>query len=94
MVRVKKYVEAERNIRRAIELSPRNEMFRLNLAVALVNQHKIAQGKAILEGLTNSSDQHVVQQAYQMMLAVSHDDLSDPQDPGDQDDNIVQVPTN
>jgi Tfp pilus assembly protein PilF len=94
MVRVKKYVEAERNIRRAIELSPRNEMFRLNLAVALVNQHKIAQGKAILEGLTNSSDQHVVQQAYQMMLAVSHDDLSDPQDPADQHDKIVQVPTN
>lgn len=71
LMRTGKYPEAEQNIRRAVDLSPRNDIFRLNLAAVLLNQQKTADGKALLTTLTNSSDPRVAGQANQMMLRLS-----------------------
>lgn len=65
------FKEAEQNIRHAMELSPRNDMYRLNLAVVLVNQQKIGEGKAMLTGLAQSTQPMVAQQATHMLATLS-----------------------
>lgn len=51
-----KYQDGEQNLRHAIQLAPRNEMFRLNFALALMNEQKVADAEALLSSVANSSD--------------------------------------
>lgn len=51
-----KYQEGEQNLRHAMELAPRNEMFRLNFGLALMNEQKVADAEALLNSVANSSD--------------------------------------
>jgi len=58
---------AEQTLRHAVELSPRNEFYRLNLAVALMNQEKTEESTALLQGLVNSSNPMVAGQAHNFL---------------------------
>ena len=52
---------------RAVELSPRNESYRLNLAQAYIFAHKFPEATALLQNLTTSKDPKVADQANQQM---------------------------
>ena len=49
--------EAESNLARAVALSPRNDLYRYNYAVALLNQQQIDKGEAMLNLVLHSSIQ-------------------------------------
>lgn len=51
-----KYQDGEQNLRHAMQLAPRNEMFRLNFGLALMNEQKVADAEALLNSVANSSD--------------------------------------
>ena len=55
------------DLTRAVELSPRNESYRLNLAQAYIFAHKFADATALLQNLTTSKDPKVADQANQAM---------------------------
>jgi Tfp pilus assembly protein PilF len=57
------HAEGELNLRRAMELSPRNEMFRLNFGLALMNEQKITDAEALLNSVANSSDPGAAERA-------------------------------
>ena len=67
----RKYAEAEQDVRHAIELSPRNDGYRLNLAVILLNQQKLEEGKTVLASISQSSNPAVAGQANQMLQTIS-----------------------
>lgn len=52
---------------RAVELSPRNESYRLNLAQAYIFAHKFQEATALLQNLTTSKDAKIADQANQQM---------------------------
>ena len=64
------YAQAETNLARAMALSPRNEVYRLNYAFALLNQQKIAEAKTSLSYVAHSSNPNVAAQANQLLLQV------------------------
>ena len=59
--------EAESNLARAVALSPRNDMYRYNYALALLNQQQIDKGKQMLNMVLHSSDPMVAEQARQTL---------------------------
>lgn len=67
----RKYAEAEQDVRHAIELSPRNDGYRLNLGVILLNQQKLEEGKTVLASISQSSNPAVAGQASQMLQTIS-----------------------
>ena len=64
------YAQAETYLARAIALSPRNEVYRLNYAFALLNQQKIAEAKTSLSYVAHSSNPDVAAQAAQLLQQV------------------------
>ena len=82
MMQNHKLPEAETNLRRAVELSPRNEMFLLNLAGLLMNEQKAEESTQILQTLANGSNPAVAQQARSLLsyeaLASKHNDVTPP----------------
>ena len=64
------YALAETNLARAMALSPRNEVYRLNYAFALLNQQKIAEAKTSLSYVAHSTNPDVAKQANQLLLQV------------------------
>jgi tetratricopeptide (TPR) repeat protein len=64
------YAEAETDLARAIALSPRNEMYRLNYAFALLNQQKITEATTALSYVSHSSNPEVATQANQLLQQV------------------------
>jgi Tfp pilus assembly protein PilF len=49
--------EGAQSLRHAVELEPRNQNFRLNYAVALLNQQKVDEAEALFQSVANSDDQ-------------------------------------
>jgi Flp pilus assembly protein TadD len=64
------YAQAETNLACAMALSPRNEVYRLNYAFALLNQQKIAEAKTSLSYVSHSSNPDVAAQANRLLLQV------------------------
>ena len=64
------YAQAETNLARAIALSPRDEMYRLNYAFALLNQQKISEAKTAISYVAHSSNPEVATQANQLLQQV------------------------
>lgn len=64
------YAQAESNLARAIALSPRNEVYRLNYAFALLNQQKISEARTALSYVAHSSNPEVATQANQLLQQV------------------------
>jgi Flp pilus assembly protein TadD len=64
------YADAESNLVRAMALSPRNEVYRLNYAFALLNQQKIAEAKTALSYIAHSSNAEVATQTNQLLQQV------------------------
>jgi len=64
------YAQAETNLARAIALSPRNEVYRLNYAFSLLNQQKIPEAKTALSYIAHSSNPEVTTQANQLLQQV------------------------
>jgi Flp pilus assembly protein TadD len=64
------YAQAESNLARAIALSPRNEVYRLNYAFSLLNQQKITEAKTALSYIAHSSNAEVATQANQLLQQV------------------------
>jgi tetratricopeptide (TPR) repeat protein len=79
-VRQHQYAEAERNLRRAVELSPRNEVYQLNLAAVLLNQGKNEEGKTLVTTLSQSSNPMVAENAGQMLSAMNAGPMTPPDD--------------
>jgi Tfp pilus assembly protein PilF len=63
--------EAESNLARAVTLSPRNDMIRLNYGLALLNQQQFDKGKQQLNLVLHSSDPMVAEQASQALQKAS-----------------------
>ena len=63
--------EAESNLARAVTLAPRNDLYRYNYGVALLNQQQLDKGKAMLTMVQHSSDASVAEQASQMLQKVN-----------------------
>ena len=68
------YAQAETNFARAIALSPRNEVYRLNYAFSLLNQQKISEAKTALSYVAHSSNPEVATQANQLLQQVKEYD--------------------
>ena len=64
------YAEAEATLSRAIALSPRDEMSRLNYALALLNQQKIDQAKVAITYVARSTDPEVARKANDLLRQV------------------------
>jgi tetratricopeptide (TPR) repeat protein len=70
LVNAGSYAQAETNLARAIALSPRNEVYRLNYAFALLNQQKVSEAKTALSYVSHSSNPEVATQANQLLQQV------------------------
>ncbi len=71
MISAGKFAEGEQNLRHAMELSPRNEMFRLNFALALMNEQKVEDAEALLKSVANSSNPLAAQNAQQALAKIA-----------------------
>ncbi len=69
LMRQRQYAEAEQNIRRALELAPRDETYQLDLAVVLLNQRKTKEGMKLLTALSQSTNPDLAQQAAQILAS-------------------------
>ncbi len=85
-----KLAEGEHSLRHAMELSPRNEMYRLNYALGLMNQQKVEDAEALLKAVANSSDAVASQDAREALAKIAeyrtqlvHPDESDEAAPHD-----------
>src|SRR5579871_1411760 len=65
-----KYAEGEQSLRHAIELAPRNQLHRLNYALALLNEQKIDDAEALLTLVANGSDPAVAERAQQALRQI------------------------
>ena len=65
------YAEAEVSLARAVALSPRNEMYRLNYALVLLNRQKVAEAKTALSAVAHSATPQVAEQAGQMLQQIN-----------------------
>lgn len=65
------FAEAEPDLVYAVALSPRNDMYRMNYAVVLLNQQKLAEAKTTLSAIVNSSTPQVADQASRMLQQIS-----------------------
>jgi Tfp pilus assembly protein PilF len=65
-----KNAEGEQSLRHAIELAPRNQMHRLNYALALMNEQKVNDAEAILTSVANSSDPAAAERAEQALRQI------------------------
>ncbi len=70
LLRSGNYSEAEVNLHRAAELSPRNEIYSLNYGVALMDQQKAAEAKAVFASLVHSSNPETAQRANEMLQQI------------------------
>jgi Flp pilus assembly protein TadD len=66
-----KGAEGEQSLRHAMELSPRNQMYRLNFALALMNQQKIDDAESLLNSVANSSDPVAAADAQQALRKIA-----------------------
>ena len=57
-------------MRRAIELSPRNEFYFLNYAAALLNQQKVDEAQTLLASVANSSNPQAAERAKDMLQRI------------------------
>jgi Flp pilus assembly protein TadD len=64
------YPEAEQNLRHAMELSPRNEVYCLNYAMALMTEQKVAEAKSLLTTVANSLNPQAAQRASEMLRRI------------------------
>jgi len=71
MISSGKFTEGEQNLRHAMELSPRNEMYRLNFALALMNEQKVEDAEALLNSVAGSSDLIAAQNAQQALTKIA-----------------------
>ncbi len=69
LMRQRQYAAAEQDIRHAIELSPHNEAYQLNLSVVLLNERKTKEGMKLLTALSQSSNTDLAQQATQILAS-------------------------
>jgi Flp pilus assembly protein TadD len=69
LMRKRQYAGAEQNIRHAVELSPVDETYQLNLAVVLLNEHKTKEGMTLLTALSHSIDADLAHQATQILAS-------------------------
>ncbi len=76
-MRKRRYAEAEQNIRQAMELSPREESYQLDLAVILVNERRTKEGMKLLTTLSQSSDTDLAQQATRILASAGSVELDD-----------------
>ncbi len=60
----------EENMRRAIELSPRNEFYLLNYAAALLNRQKVDEAQTLLAAVANSSNPQAAEHAKDMLQRI------------------------
>ncbi|MFZ0312305.1 MAG: tetratricopeptide repeat protein [Candidatus Korobacteraceae bacterium] len=63
----REFPQAEQNLRRAVDLSPRNDLYRLNLAAVLMDQQKTADGTQMLQALVNGSNPLVAEHARSLL---------------------------
>ena len=70
LLRSGNYSEAEVDLHRAAELSPRNEIYNLNYGVALLDQQKAAEAKAVFASLVHSSNPETAQRAHEMLQEI------------------------
>lgn len=75
LMRKRQYAEAEENIRHALELSPRDETYQLNLAVVLLNEHKTKEGMKLLTVLSQSTNTDLARQATQILASAGSVEL-------------------
>lgn len=69
LMRQRRYAEAEQNLRDALELSPGDETYELDLAVVLLNEHKTKEGMKLLTALAQSGNADLAQQATQILAS-------------------------
>jgi Flp pilus assembly protein TadD len=69
LMRKRQYAAAEENLRHAVELSPRDETYQLNLAVVLLNERKTKEGMKLLTVLSRSTNADVAGQATQILAS-------------------------
>jgi Tfp pilus assembly protein PilF len=67
LMRQRQYAEAEQNLRHALQLSPRDETYQLDLAVVLLNERKTREGMQLLTALAQSANTDLAQQATQIL---------------------------
>ncbi len=84
-----KGAEGEQSLRHAMELSPRNEMYRLNFALALMNLQKVDDAETLLNSVANSADPVAAASARMALAKIAeyrtqraHPDESDDASPG------------
>ncbi len=90
LMRKRQYAEAEQVIRRAMELSPRDETYQLNLAVVLLNERKTKEGMKLLTALSQSSNSDLAQQARQILASAGSVELGSSGE--DRDDTTGAIP--
>ena len=83
-MRRRRYAEAEQNLRHALELSPGEETYRLDLAVVLLDEHKTKAGMKLLTALSQSADIDLARQATQILASAGSLRGSDSEDPDDE----------
>ena len=71
MISSGKFAEGEQDLRHAMELEPRNEMYRLNFGLALMNEQKVEDAEALLNSVANSSDPVAAQNAQQALVKIA-----------------------
>jgi tetratricopeptide (TPR) repeat protein len=65
------YPESEEILAKAVALAPRDDMYRLNYGIVLLNQQKVAEARSSLAMVAHSSDPMVVERASQMLQEIS-----------------------
>ncbi len=69
--------EAESSLARAVELAPRNDLYRYNYGLALLDQQQIDKGKQMLGMVLHSSDPNLAEEASQALKYVNERDNYD-----------------
>jgi Flp pilus assembly protein TadD len=77
LMRRRQYAGAEQNIRHAVELSPRDETYQLNLSVVLLDEHKTREGMKLLTTLSQSTNIDLAHQATQILASTGSVEAGD-----------------